>query len=220
MPRCATTFSGPPGLNVIVDLSHHNGDLSLDAAKAAGIYGIIHKATQGVDYTDPLYESNRGKGQAAGLRWGAYHFGTGSDGVAQAEHFLRVVNPGSADLVPLDFEANPQGPSMTLEEARAFVIHVREALGRWPGFYSGHYVKELLGTQVDPVLTNCWLWLSQYGPTPVVPPTWKTWTLWQYTDGGLGPAPHAVDGIGRCDRNLFNGSRPDLDRLWGGANAR
>jgi lysozyme len=91
---------------------------------------------------------------------------------------------------------------------------VRAATGRWPGLYSGHYVKELLGGQVDAVLANCWFWLAQYGTTPVVPPTWASWTLWQYTDGDMGPAPHSVEGIGPCDRDRFNGTPAQLARFW------
>jgi lysozyme len=104
---------------------------------------------------------------------------------------------------------------MTLEEARAFVVHVNDATGRFPGLYSGHYIKQLLGTTTDPILANCWLWLSQYGPTAVVPLAWPLWTMWQYTDGAMGPEPHTVEGIGRCDRDKFNGSLAGLKRLWG-----
>jgi len=103
---------------------------------------------------------------------------------------------------------------MTLEEARAFVTHVQQATGVWPGLYGGHYLKDLLGTSTDAVLANCWFWLSQYGPTAVVPANWPTWTMWQYTDGGMGPEPHEVTGIGRCDRDRFNGSLTSLKRLW------
>ena len=162
-----------------------------------------------------MYEINRTKASDAGIYWGVYHFGVGSDGVEQAEWFLNSVQPGSSDLLVLDFEANPTGPSMTLEEARAFVSHIRASTGRWPGLYSGHYIKDLLGTAIDPLLTQCWLWLAQFGPTAVVPPNWKTWTLWQYTDGGVGPEPHQVKGIGRCDRDTFNGSLAELKNLWG-----
>jgi lysozyme len=203
-----------PVLNAVVDLSHHNGDVNLDRAAAAGIVGVIHKATQGTRYMDPLYALNKDKAAAAGLLWGAYHFGVGGDGVNQAVHLLSTVQPDDQTLLVLDFEANHQGPSMTLEEARAFVTHMQSATGRWPGLYAGHYLKELLGTQEDPVLENCWFWLAQYGSTPVVPVNWKTWTLWQYTDGGLGPEPHDVDGIGRCDRDQFNGTKARLQKLW------
>jgi lysozyme len=204
-------------LNVIVDLSHHNGVVDLAVAHGAGIVGVIHKATQGTSFVDPMYQTNRAKAQQAGLLWGAYHFGVGADGVEQADHFLQVVEPGPQDLLVLDFEANAQGPSMTLEEARAFVTHINETLGRFPGLYSGHYVKDLLGTSTDPVLANCWFWLSQYGPTPVVPANWTSWTIWQYTDGALGLGPYDVPGIGRCDRDKFNGDINALNKLWGGS---
>jgi lysozyme len=40
--------------------------------------------------------------------------------------------------------------------------------------------------------------------------------MWQYTDGALGGEPHTVAGIGRCDRDTFNGSVAQLRRLWAG----
>lgn len=74
--------------NVVIDLSHHNGDVNMSAAKNAGIQGVIHKATQGWKYVDPKYQVNRDTALAAGLLWGAYHFGVGADGVEQADFFL------------------------------------------------------------------------------------------------------------------------------------
>src|SRR5271154_2040328 len=129
-----------PEVNAVVDLSHHNGNVELSRAKGAGIVGVIHKATQGTNYIDPLYATNHSQALKAGLYWGAYHFGTGGDGVSQADYFLSAVNPGDQDLVVLDFEANPEGPSMTLEESRAFITHVHEKIGRFPGLYAGHYL--------------------------------------------------------------------------------
>ena len=215
-PATAPASQAGAVINVVVDLSHHNGVVDLTtAATTGGIVGVLHKGSQGLTYVDPLYQTNQQKARTAGLLWGAYHFGTGSDGVQQAEFFLKQVAPATDTLLVLDFEANAQGPSMTLEEARAFVTHIQQTTGRWPGLYAGHYLKALLGTSKDDVLANCWFWLSQYGPTAVVPPNWGTWTMWQYTDGGLGPAPHDVPGIGRCDRDRFNGSLASLKLLWG-----
>ncbi len=202
-------------LNVIVDISHHNGaHLDFAKAKQDGVIGIIHKATQGQSGLDPMYGSNRQKAEAAGLLWGAYHFATGSDGVKQAAHFLATVGDTKDMLLVLDLEPNPAGPSMDLEEARAFTTHVQAMTGRWPGLYSGHYIKQLLGVNKDPILAKSFLWLAQYGLTPVVPPNWSTWTLWQYTDGAVGPLPHEVSGIGHCDRDKFNGDEAQLKRLW------
>ena len=205
----------PEPINVVVDLSHYNGEVDLAAAKAAGLVGVIHKATQGLDGVDPTYATRREQARAAGLLWGAYHFATGGDGVAQAEHFLAVAGGEAGTLLALDLEANPAGQSMPLEEARAFVTHVAQATGRYPGLYSGSYIKELLGAGSDPVLAQCWFWLAQYGPTAIVPPNWPTWTLWQYTDGAFGDPPHDLPGVGRCDRDKFNGDEAQLRKLWG-----
>jgi lysozyme len=202
-------------INVVVDISHHNGSVDLQKAKTNGLAGIIQKATQGESSVDPTFEANRAAAIKAGLLFGAYHFGTGASGVSQARHFLETVQPDDKTVVVLDFEDNPAGTSMPLEEARAFVTHVHDELGRYPGFYSGHAIKRALGTSGDPVLSKCWFWLAQYGPTPVVPPCWAKYTLWQYTDGAVGPEPHELAGIGRCDRDKFNGSLADLTAFWG-----
>lgn len=203
-------------LNAVIDISHHNGgSLNFAKAKEDGILGVIHKASQGQGNRDPMYTKNREKVRDAGLLWGAYHFATGSDGVKQAQHFLETVGDVDGALLVLDFEPNPSGPSMSLEEARAFNTHVQQQTGKWPGLYAGHYLKELLGSAKDPVLANSWLWLAQYGPTAVVPANWPTWTMWQYTDGAAGPEPHTVKGIGHCDRDRFNGSEAQLRKLWG-----
>ena len=205
---------GDSTINVVIDISHHNGNVNLAAAKTGGIVGVINKATQGTGYVDPLYTTNRQKAANAGLLWGAYHFGTASDGVQQAEHFLQVVQPDQKTLVVLDFEENIPPPSMTLEQARAFVTHVHDSIGRWPGLYGGSYLKQQLGANQDPVLANCWLWYSRYGSEPVVPPAWAAWTMWQYTDGVNGPDPHEAPGVGPCDRDIFNGDLSQLQALW------
>jgi lysozyme len=204
-------------LNAVIDISHHNGkSLNFKTAKADGIVGVIHKASQGTSGRDPMYKTNRKKVHDAGLLWGAYHFATGSDGVQQAVNFLDAVGDPQDVLMVLDLEPNPTGPSMDLIGAHAFVTHIHEQTGRWPGLYSGHLIKQLLGSSKDPVLANCWLWLAQYGPTAVVPANWPTWTMWQYTDGAVGGDPKSVKGIGHCDRDRFNGSEANLRKLWHG----
>lgn len=69
------------------------------------------------------------KPRRPGLLWGAYHFGTGADGTAQAQHFLDLVGTFDNTLLVLDFEQNPGGDSMTLQQARDFVIQVNKVTG-------------------------------------------------------------------------------------------
>ena len=207
-------MSTTQGLNVVIDLSHFNTVTSFANIKAAGIVGIIHKATQGTGWTDSTYAARQQQAEAAGLWWGAYHFGTNADGAAQAQFFLSKVNPGPTDLLALDFEENPQS-QMTIAQAEQFVTEVFNQTGRYPGFYSDALAGKMLGSSVSAVLANCWFWRAQYGnAAPSVPPTWSTWTMWQYTESG------SVPGIGgACDRDTFNGSVAGLSRLWGQSSA-
>jgi lysozyme len=203
-------MSSIQGLNVVIDLSHFNTVTSFSEVKTGGVVGVIHKATQGTNWADPTYAGRKQQAQAAGVWWGAYHFGTNADGAAQAQYFLSEVNPGPNDLLALDFEENPQS-QMTIAQAEQFVTEVFDQTGSYPGFYSDELAGKLLGSNVSSILANCWFWRAQYdGSSPSVPPTWSTWTMWQYTSSGL------VSGIsGGCDRDTFNGSTDDLSRLWG-----
>lgn len=203
------------GTNTIIDISSFQGHPDFAALKAAGIVGVLHKATEGVGFHDANYAANKAAAKAAGLKWGAYHFGTGSNPAAQADEFLQVAGLAGDELAVLDFEDNTHGTQMALTGARTFVQRIFDKLGRWPGFYSGNTIRDALGANVDPLLANCWLWVAQYneGP-PLVQNSWKDWTLWQYTDGGAGPQPHGVGPLPACDRDSFNGSAGDLDAFW------
>ena len=203
-------MSSVQGLNVVIDLSHFNAVTSFTDIKSAGIAGIIHKATQGTNWSDPTYAGRKPQALAAGLLWGAYHFGTNADGAEQAQYFLKVVNPGPNDLLALDFEENPSS-QMTIAQAEQFVTEVFTQTGRYPGFYSDALAGKLLGNNKSAILANCWFWRAQYGSSaPIVPPTWSTWTMWQYTESG------PVSGISApCDRDTFNGTMNQLSQLWG-----
>jgi lysozyme len=198
-------------LDVIIDLSHHNSVTDWQAIKAAGMLSVIHKATQGSSYVDPTYQSRKQAALAAGLLWGAYHFGESGNPTGQAEHFLRVVQPEPTDLLVLDWEEYID-TTMRLAQAEIFVHHVAEKIGRVPGLYSGQaFLTEQVQRRQRSVLQGCWLWLARYSSEmPVVPPLWPTWSMWQYTSTG------AVPGVeGDCDRNTFNGDEAGLYRLWG-----
>jgi lysozyme len=121
----------PMPINVVIDISHHNGNVDLNKAKEAGILGVIHKATQGIGMFDSRYEANRQQAQAAELLWGAYHFGTKANGAAQADFFLSKANADSQTLLVLDYEPNGNS-TMTLDQARAFVARVKAVTGRFP----------------------------------------------------------------------------------------
>jgi Glycosyl hydrolases family 25 len=197
-----------------VDMHHARPDPDWARAKSAGITGAILKATQGIDFRDPAFTKRRREAEAAGLICGAYHFGAGDgSGEQQADFFLEAVGDLEAILLVLDFEADPDGPDMTIDQARAFLQHLQAnpKITQPIGLYSRGDL--LGGVGDDPVFEKCWLWLARYGPQPIPPKPWKKLTMWQYTNGKLGPEPHKTLGIGRGDKNKFFGSLDDLEQL-------
>src|SRR5262245_7724356 len=134
----------------VLDLSHHNTIASWADIKAAGIVGVIHKATEGTTYTDPQYLNRTAPAMRAGLQWGAYHFAHASNVQAQTDHFLSVAGIDNETLYALDWEDPPTGSRMPLEQARQFLNLIAQRIG--PNrcvLYSGNVAKEELGNQQD-----------------------------------------------------------------------
>jgi lysozyme len=202
-------------LNAVIDLSHHNTVTSFQQIKGNGIIGVIHKATQSTRFVDAEYADRRRAALSAGLLFGSYHFAATGDPERQADHYLDTAD--SIELMVLDFEPNAQEGTMTLAEAETFVRRIHDQTGRFPGLYSGEsFINDQLGNNTGTILKECFLWIAKFSANPPkIPPAFPTFTLWQYTDGSAGPQPHAVPGVGRCDRDKFNGDEAGLRRLFG-----
>jgi len=207
---------------MVVDLSHYDPAQDYAAVCAAGVVGVIYKATQGTGFTDSTYESQRTAALKAGLKWGAYHFGDSSDINRQIANFLSFAQIDVESLFALDFEDNGSS-TMSLDQAKQFISGVENGLGR-PGecvLYSGNLIKECLGSRQDDFWSSRRLWLAQYGSSPSWPPAWKSFWLWQYTDGTSGPHPHTVNGCdaGGVDCNSYDGTPTQLAAEWASGTA-
>ena len=236
--------SGPKvaGLDAVIDISHNVRVSDFSLVRKSDILAVIHKATEGGDWVDPSYAERRGQAEAAGLMWGAYHFGTRQyPGARQAQAFLAVTRPGPRTLIALDFELNDPNPNntMTLPQAEEFVHVVRQATGRLPLVYTharwangersgkrGIKLREPVGP--NSILAQCDLWLADHREEPEVPYAWanRGWKLWQYladeneSNAAYGTTSRAIPGVTHCDRNLFAGDTSELYRYWGVGRAR
>ena len=129
-----------PIVPVIVDLYHANS-VNFSKLKTAGIWGIIHKARQGIGFGDPAYASRRAMAEQLGFLWGAYDFATGDDVQANVNDFFKTANPGPTTSMWLDFEDNSQS-EMSAEQAYQFLDEVSQRLGRACGIYGGNRIRE------------------------------------------------------------------------------
>jgi len=233
----ATTRPAVPGLDAVIDISHNVtvSDFS-SVRRRSNILAVVHKATEGGDWVDPSYSMRRPEAEAAGLLWGAYHFGTHQySGERQAAAFLAAAQPGPTTLMALDFEPNDANwrNTMNLAQAEAFVRAIQRSTGRLPLVYthpswangerSGRAgVKLRDAVNSASILAQCDLWLADYREEPEVPFAWtqRSWRLWQYAgdeteaDAAYGSVPRAVAGVSHCDRNLFAGDASALHRYW------
>jgi len=205
----------------VIDISHYDkvDDDGFEQAKAFGIWGVIHKASEGPGNIDHSYEDRRLDAIDAGLLWGAYHFIRPGDVAGQVRHFLERAAPDDETLLALDYEVN----KVPLTAAREFLRMVAEKVGRKPVLYSGNTIKEKLGHAKDEFFGSHRLWLAQYGPVPRIPNSWQSAWLWQYTGDGVGPTPHNVPGIhipGGLDISSYAGSEDQLKFEWAGASAK
>jgi lysozyme len=202
----------------VVDLSHHNDVRDFGMVAAAGVWGIIHKATQGKAYADPDYAGRRALAGKAGLLWGAYHFNTGDDVKSQVRWFLDKANPDDKTLMVLDYEDNRLS-NMNIEQALEFLRQIEALTGRKAAIYSGNRLKETIGELSvgdRAYIASHRLWLCQYGPVAHIPFPFQKWWLWQFTGDGVGPSPHSIPGIAGSgiDINTFTGTRDELAASW------
>jgi lysozyme len=218
---------------VVADLAHFN-TINFAKVKAAGIHGVIHKATQGIGMTDPQYAQRRDLAMSTGVWWGAYSFATADAPKDHVAHFLNVAKPDAQTLMCLDFEDNPKSP-MSGAQAYEFMERVEQDIGRMCWIYGGNRILE----QITPLCQRSSatadyfaarpLWLCQYknglGDVTLeqlnahihVPGPWKDYTLLQYAADGSGPPPHNVDGLEpNADLNAFDGPIESLQALWPG----
>ena len=237
IPASSQAAAGPSGLDAVIDLSHNVTVDDFGAVRRSHILAVVHKATEGGDWVDPSYAPRRRQAEAAGLLWGAYHFGTRQySGADQAQAFLAAARPGPKTLIALDFEPNDGNPrnTMTLAQAEAFVMTVQQSTGRMPvvythpGWANGMPAGPRRVRLAEPVmpgslLTRCDLWLADHREQPEMPYGWanRGWRLWQYaanqteSDAAYGDTSRVVAGVSHCDRNLFAGDAQALYRYWG-----
>jgi len=206
-----------------LDRSHLNSKTTLPSLKAKGITFIFFKATQGITYIDPTFNTSWQEAKAIpGLIRGNYHFfDPRFDGVEQAKHYLSLgVNynvPGCLppwvdveDLVGSTPEETAQlnkwvadNWQLAVERLNDFLGYVKSETGRVCGIYTyNNYPKAYFhGTKFP----DNPFWLSSLQAkcpvrydTGAMPEFWQNTYRWQNSDQ---------------DGDYFTGSLDSLEKL-------
>lgn len=191
---------------LMADVSSIQGPIDVAALHRAGYRAIAVKATEGASYVNPNYAATVDAAHQLGMTAVHYHFGVASaNGIAQAKHFLNVVTPHvqtRRDWLAVDDEGQPasykQWPQpdgarlfaaafcqvMWDEAPRVGLLkrRVRRLIYGPPYFLRDSGVRPTHGER---------LWVADYSGHPsLIPPGWKTWQCWQFTDKASIPGIH------------------------------
>ncbi|GDX78340.1 lysozyme [Deltaproteobacteria bacterium] len=121
----------------VLDVSHHQGPIDWAAVRRDGVGGAWIKASEGGDVRDARFDENRKGAEAAGLRWGAYHFFTFCRPAEdQAANFLAAL-AGDAGTLPSAVDVETGGncaavpsPGPLKTALTTFMVEIEERLGR------------------------------------------------------------------------------------------
>lgn len=195
----------------IIDISKWQGSVNPAKMKAAGVDGVMVRATYGT-YVDEKVHEFAPALLAAGIPIGFYHyFHPFEDPDKQFAAFRGVVVRYGYQLrLALDLE-EPSGVDAGLPaRARLFAEAMRREFSMSGGrkhliYTNASYWRTALKSPVWGADYELWIAAWTNAAKPSVPAPWTTWTVWQYTSEGNGPA-HGV-GSARVDINRFNGDR-------------
>lgn len=191
-----------------IDISRHQGNINWEQLKQnapgnAPIRFIYIKATEGSDFTDVNFNKNFSEAKKHGFIRGAYHyFSLHSDGLAQANMFIKTVKLQKGDLPPvIDVEERPKDKKRFIQELKIFISKIEEHYGVKPIIYSyKKYKEKYLSEQY---FDKYPLWVAHYY-VPKLDENIK-WLMWQCSDVG------SIPGIDRdVDINVFNGNEEQL----------
>lgn len=207
-----------PGIQGL-DVSSHQPTVDWPAQYSMGARFAYVKASEGLSYRSPTFNSQYSGAQSVGMLRGAYHFALPSisTGAAQADYFVNSGGGWSPDgktMPPLlDIEYNPysslgntcynMSASAMVNWIKDFSNRILSRTGRLPMIYTTtDWWSQCTGN--SGAFGNHPLHLASYGQyVGAMPNGWGTYSVWQYSSTG----PFAGDS------NAWNGSYANLQKF-------
>ncbi|HKX26928.1 MAG TPA: glycoside hydrolase family 25 protein [Blastocatellia bacterium] len=215
----ASEFKAPwedPQVPLIIDAYFKNNIDWEELETETRVSAMIHKSTVGTSRIDPMYVSRRAEARRRGYLWGSYHWGEAGNPEAQAEFYIKTVDPGDDELIALDLEDVNSKALMNADEALIFIKKVKALTGRYPILYTNHLTAKMLSAKYRGTeFAKIPLWYARFKSDVTDFPTglWPTYTLWQFSSEIR--YQKAIAGTERdIDVNVYNGTTDQLRSEW------
>jgi lysozyme len=198
-----------------IDVSYWQGDIDWDKVRRAGVAFAYIKATEGGDVVDPKFLQNWNGAKNAGVVRGAYQFIYWCRPADEQALWFMLNVPDDPDALPpvLDVEWNSASKTCPHHVARDVALKAIKTMldamqahtGKQPIIYTDPvFYRDVL----DGEFTNYHYWLRSVAAEPDAKYQGRSWAFWQFTTTGKVPGV-----AGRVDRNSFNGTEADWDRV-------
>jgi len=198
-----------------IDVSYWQGDIDWNVAREAGVHFAFIKATEGGDHLDPKFLDNWYAAKRANVARGAYHFIYWCRPAHEQALWFMLNVPADPDALPpvLDLEWNSHSPTCpkkvsrkkALEMIRTLLAAFESHTGKRPIIYTDpRFHRDVLEGEFP----DYQFWLRSVAAEPADVYQQRGWTFWQFTTTGTVPGV-----AGKVDRNSFNGSQADWQRV-------
>lgn len=203
-----------------IDISNHQRGIDVD--RVQGLDFVIIKATEGRTYRNPDMSRTYRDARAEGLKTGLYHYASGGNAVAEAEHFVNTVGDRVGEnILVLDYEGT------AVNNGVGWAMDFMDAVYNMTGVKPVIYMSRSVISRYDwtpAVNAGYKLWVAAYyrGYTPIYgfvndPPIYGSLgeyandtVMYQYTSTGR------LSGWGgNLDLDVFYGNESDWDALAG-----
>lgn len=209
-----------------IDVSHNQGTINWTAVSGTKQFAFA-KATEGLSFVDPMYQTNRTNARAAGVLFGGYAFARPDEGdpagqadklvaTSQYEHDGQTLPP----MVDLEDEQGlgfcyGLSPTAMVGWIRTFTNEIRTRTGQPTVIYTRTSWWDPC-TASSTAFSDNLLFVSQFtsGSLGALPAGWSTFTFWQWSDAGSSPGVAST-----VDLDVYNGSIDALHVLAGAPSA-
>jgi len=198
-----------------IDVSYWQGAINWEAVRAAGVRFAFIKATEGGDHLDPKFLDNWYAAKRADIARGAYHFVYWCRPANEQALWFILNVPADSDALPpvLDVEWNSHSKTCpgkvdrqtALEKIKILLEAMEAHTGKRPIIYTDpKFHREVLEGEFP----DYHFWLRSVAAEPDAIYRERSWSFWQFTTTGTVPGV-----AGKVDRNSYNGTSADWDRV-------